>query len=141
MYICWWKKSLYWCLAVADTLLWKDKKQTLTAVLILVAIYYNFILSGSTIISTLSQLLLLMLVLLFIHGMLPEKMYVCQLSSLNSNTAKCQCCASSLIRIIIGQNFFILIVNRKLLVLSESYDHLQNQFNFVVNMDFMLFIL
>ncbi|KAJ0031657.1 hypothetical protein Pint_13636 [Pistacia integerrima] len=58
---------------VADTLLWKDKKQTLSAVLILVAIYYNFILSGPTIISTLSQLLLLTLVFLFIHGILPEK--------------------------------------------------------------------
>ncbi|KAJ0091016.1 hypothetical protein Patl1_13734 [Pistacia atlantica] len=58
---------------VADTLLWKDKKQTLSAVLILVAIYYNFILSGPTIISTLSQLLLLTSVFLFIHGILPEK--------------------------------------------------------------------
>ncbi|GLT74202.1 hypothetical protein SLA2020_460130 [Shorea laevis] len=59
---------------VADTLLWKDRKQTMTVILILVAIYYNFIASGSTIMTALSKLLLVVSVLLFIHGCLPDKM-------------------------------------------------------------------
>ncbi|GLT97197.1 hypothetical protein SLE2022_147730 [Rubroshorea leprosula] len=59
---------------VADTLLWKDRKQTMTAILILVAIYYNFIASGSIIITALSKLLLVVSVFLFIRGCLPEKM-------------------------------------------------------------------
>lgn len=60
--------------AVADTLLWKDLKQTLTAVLILVSIYYNFVATGSTIITALSKALLVSSVFLFLHGILPEKM-------------------------------------------------------------------
>nr|POE80290.1 isoform 3 of 3beta-hydroxysteroid-dehydrogenase/decarboxylase isoform 2 [Quercus suber] len=57
----------------ADTLLWRDKKRTLTALLVLVAIYYNFIASGFTLLTTLSKLLLATSVFLFIHGILPEK--------------------------------------------------------------------
>ncbi|GAY37535.1 hypothetical protein CUMW_029740 [Citrus unshiu] len=60
---------------VADTLLWKDKKRTLTAVLILVAIYYIFIVPGYTIITAFSKLLLLMLIFLVIHSFLPEKIF------------------------------------------------------------------
>ncbi|KAI4337207.1 hypothetical protein L6164_015652 [Bauhinia variegata] len=58
---------------VADTLLWKDKKQTVTTLLVLVAIYYNFIASGCTILTALSKLLLFSFIFLFIHGILPEK--------------------------------------------------------------------
>ncbi|GKV03714.1 hypothetical protein SLEP1_g15971 [Rubroshorea leprosula] len=58
---------------VADTLLWKDRKQTLTVILVLVAIYYNFIASGSTLITALSKLLLVASIFLFIHGCLPDK--------------------------------------------------------------------
>lgn len=58
---------------VADTLLWKDKRQSLITILVLVAIYYNFIASGSTMISALSKLLLMTTIFLFIHGSLPDK--------------------------------------------------------------------
>ncbi|XVE70815.1 hypothetical protein DITRI_Ditri10aG0100800 [Diplodiscus trichospermus] len=58
---------------VADTLLWKNKRQTLTVLLVLVAIYYNFIASGSTIITALSKLLLVSLIFLLIHGSLPNR--------------------------------------------------------------------
>ena len=44
--------------------------------LVLVAIYYNFIALGSTIITALSKLLLVSLIFLFIHGSLPNRMYV-----------------------------------------------------------------
>ena len=44
--------------------------------LVLVAIYYNFIALGSTIITALSKLLLVSLIFLFVHGSLPNKMYV-----------------------------------------------------------------
>lgn len=63
--------------SVADTLLWKDKKQTLITLLVLVAIYYNFIASQSTIVTAASKLLLVVSVFLFIHGNLPEKVYAC----------------------------------------------------------------
>uniref|UniRef100_A0A5B6ZIS1 Reticulon-like protein n=1 Tax=Davidia involucrata TaxID=16924 RepID=A0A5B6ZIS1_DAVIN len=58
---------------VADTLLWRDKKQTLTTLLVLVAFYFNFIASGYTIITAVSKLLLVVAIFLFIHGNLPEK--------------------------------------------------------------------
>ncbi|KAG6657249.1 3beta-hydroxysteroid-dehydrogenase/decarboxylase-like [Carya illinoinensis] len=58
---------------VADMLLWRDKRQTLTALLLLVAIYYNFIASGFILLSGLSKLLLATSIFLFIHGILPEK--------------------------------------------------------------------
>ncbi|KAE8665294.1 3beta-hydroxysteroid-dehydrogenase/decarboxylase isoform 2 [Hibiscus syriacus] len=58
---------------VADTLLWKNKRQTLTVLLASVAIYYYFIASGATIITAVSKLLLLSLFFLFIHGSLPNR--------------------------------------------------------------------
>ncbi|KAL4297413.1 hypothetical protein GQ457_12G021650 [Hibiscus cannabinus] len=58
---------------VADTLLWKNKRQTLTVLLALITIYYNFIASGATIITAVSKLLLLSLFFLFIHGSLPNR--------------------------------------------------------------------
>ncbi|OMO67041.1 3-beta hydroxysteroid dehydrogenase/isomerase [Corchorus capsularis] len=57
---------------VADTLLWKNKRQTITVLLVLVAIYYNFIASGSTIVTAISKLLLVSIIFLFIHGSLPN---------------------------------------------------------------------
>lgn len=68
------KASIYLgCGRVADTLLWRDKKQTLAALLLLVAIYYNFIASGFTLLSAFSMLLLVASMFLFIHGILPQK--------------------------------------------------------------------
>lgn len=63
-------------LAVAEALLWRDKKQTLTILLILAAVYFNFIATGYTIITAVSKLLLVASLFLFIHGKLPQKMYV-----------------------------------------------------------------
>ncbi|XP_043807799.1 3beta-hydroxysteroid-dehydrogenase/decarboxylase isoform X2 [Manihot esculenta] len=60
---------------VADTLLWKDKRQTLMTLLILIAIYYNFVASQSTIITALSKLLLVVSIFLFVHGNLPERIF------------------------------------------------------------------
>ncbi|KAE8735281.1 3beta-hydroxysteroid-dehydrogenase/decarboxylase isoform 2 [Hibiscus syriacus] len=59
---------------VADTLLWKNKRQTLTVLLASVAIYYYFIASGATFITAVSKLLFLSLFFLFIHGSLPNKL-------------------------------------------------------------------
>ncbi|KAI3468335.1 hypothetical protein Pfo_024998 [Paulownia fortunei] len=58
---------------VADTLLWRDKKQTLTVLLILAAFYFNFIATGYTVITAVSKLLLAASVFLFLHGKLPQK--------------------------------------------------------------------
>lgn len=58
---------------VADILLWRHKKQTLTTVFILAAIYFNFIAPGYTIITAVSKLLLVVSIFLFVHGILPEK--------------------------------------------------------------------
>ncbi|XP_020970303.1 3beta-hydroxysteroid-dehydrogenase/decarboxylase [Arachis ipaensis] len=58
---------------VADTLLWKDRKRTITTLLVLIAIYLSFIAPGNTFITALSKLLLFVLIFLFIHGILPAK--------------------------------------------------------------------
>lgn len=60
---------------VADALLWRDKKQTVIMLLVLAAIYFNFIASGHTIITAVSRLLLAAVVFLFINGRLPDKLY------------------------------------------------------------------
>ncbi|XP_022730544.1 3beta-hydroxysteroid-dehydrogenase/decarboxylase-like isoform X2 [Durio zibethinus] len=60
---------------VADTLLWKNKRQTLIVLLVLGAIYYNFIALGSTLITAVSKLLLVSLIFLFIHGSLPNRIF------------------------------------------------------------------
>lgn len=62
---------------VADTLLWRNKKQTLIVLLVLAAIYFSFIASGSTIITAASKLLLVVSVFLFINGKLPERVFGC----------------------------------------------------------------
>ncbi|KAK6137113.1 hypothetical protein DH2020_029144 [Rehmannia glutinosa] len=62
-------------LCFADTLLWRDKKQTLTVMLILAAFYFNFIATGYTIITAVSKLLLVASVFIFIHGRLPQKIF------------------------------------------------------------------
>lgn len=43
--------------------------------LILIAIYYNFVASQSTIITALSKLLLVVSIFLFVHGNLPERIF------------------------------------------------------------------
>ncbi|XP_057957750.1 3beta-hydroxysteroid-dehydrogenase/decarboxylase isoform X3 [Malania oleifera] len=58
---------------VADMLLWKDKRQTLAMVLVLIAFYYSFIASRYTVVAGISKLLLVAAIFLFIHGNLPEK--------------------------------------------------------------------
>ncbi|GER30610.1 3beta-hydroxysteroid-dehydrogenase/ decarboxylaseisoform 2 [Striga asiatica] len=60
---------------VADTLLWRDKRQTLTLILILAALYFNFITTGCTLVTAVSKLLLLALVFIFIQGRLPQKIF------------------------------------------------------------------
>lgn len=75
-------RPLWLYFAVADTLLWKDKKQTLTAALVLAAIYFNFVASGFTVVTSISRILLVASIFLFIHGRLPQKMYSSVLSFL-----------------------------------------------------------
>ncbi|KAL0330224.1 UNVERIFIED_CONTAM: 3beta-hydroxysteroid-dehydrogenase/decarboxylase isoform 2 [Sesamum radiatum] len=58
---------------VADTLLWRDKKQTLTVLLVLAVVYFIFITTGYTVVTAVSNLLLMALVFLLIHGKLPQK--------------------------------------------------------------------
>ncbi|KAM7465128.1 hypothetical protein LguiB_012690 [Lonicera macranthoides] len=58
---------------VADTLLWRDKKQTLITMLVLIAFYFNFVASGYTVITAVSKLLIVASIFLFIHGKLPGK--------------------------------------------------------------------
>eukprot|EP00268_Persea_americana_P027673 TRINITY_DN269_c4_g1_i4.p1 TRINITY_DN269_c4_g1~~TRINITY_DN269_c4_g1_i4.p1 ORF type:complete len:568 (-),score=88.01 TRINITY_DN269_c4_g1_i4:283-1986(-) len=58
---------------VADTLLWKDKKRTLTTLLVLGFVYYYFISPGYTMITAISKILLVMIMFLFVHSILPAK--------------------------------------------------------------------
>lgn len=69
----------------ADILLWKDKRKTLITLLVLAAIYYNFIAPECTMITALSKLLLVALTFLFIHGSLPEKIYGYRVEKISSS--------------------------------------------------------
>lgn len=63
------------CCSVAKTVLWKDKKQTFTVLLLLAAVYYHLFACGYTFITATAKLLSLTALFLFIHGMLPTRMY------------------------------------------------------------------
>lgn len=69
----------------ADILLWKDKRKTLIALLVLVVIYYNFIAPECTMITALSKILLVALIFLFIHGSLPDKIFGYQVEKISSS--------------------------------------------------------
>ncbi|XP_020269591.1 3beta-hydroxysteroid-dehydrogenase/decarboxylase-like isoform X2 [Asparagus officinalis] len=58
---------------MANTLLWKDKKQTLTVLLVLAIIYYYLFAFGYTFITAVSKLLSLAAFYLFGHGFLPTE--------------------------------------------------------------------
>nr|CAD1833824.1 unnamed protein product [Ananas comosus var. bracteatus] len=57
----------------AKTVLWKDKKQTFTVLLLLAAVYYHLFACGYTFITATAKLLSLAALFLFIHGMLPTR--------------------------------------------------------------------
>ncbi|OAY72980.1 3beta-hydroxysteroid-dehydrogenase/decarboxylase isoform 2, partial [Ananas comosus] len=57
----------------AKTVLWKDKKQTFTVLLLLAAVYYHLFACGYTFITATAKLLSLTALFLFIHGMLPTR--------------------------------------------------------------------
>lgn len=63
-------------ISVADMLLWRDIKQTLTTMLVLVVIYFNFVAPGYTVVTAVSKLIFAASIFLFIHGKSPKKMYV-----------------------------------------------------------------
>ncbi|KAG6477243.1 hypothetical protein ZIOFF_066495 [Zingiber officinale] len=58
---------------VADTLLWKDKKQSFTMLLLFVALYNYFFANGYTMITAVAKLVSVVALFLFIHGALPSK--------------------------------------------------------------------
>ncbi|XP_042433629.1 3beta-hydroxysteroid-dehydrogenase/decarboxylase-like [Zingiber officinale] len=58
---------------VADTLLWKDKKQSFTMLLLFVALYSYFFANGYTMITAVAKLVSVVALFLFIHGALPSK--------------------------------------------------------------------
>ncbi|XP_043707373.1 3beta-hydroxysteroid-dehydrogenase/decarboxylase [Telopea speciosissima] len=60
---------------VADILLWRDEKKTFTYFLALVLLFYWYLLSGRTFISSTAKLMLLLSVILFCHGFLPSTMF------------------------------------------------------------------
>ncbi|XP_073301684.1 3beta-hydroxysteroid-dehydrogenase/decarboxylase-like isoform X1 [Primulina huaijiensis] len=60
---------------VADVLLWRNRKETFTLLLMLAAFYFNFIATGYTAITIVSKLLLAASVFLFIHSKLPKKIF------------------------------------------------------------------
>nr|CAD1838931.1 unnamed protein product [Ananas comosus var. bracteatus] len=59
----------------ADILLWRDEKKTFTYLALLFLLFYWFLLSGRTFISSFARILLLVSVTLFVHGILPSSMF------------------------------------------------------------------
>lgn len=85
---------------IANALLWKDKKQTLTILLLLATIYYYFFTSGFTFIKATAKLLSVVALFLFIHGMLPEKIFSYKIEKISPtyfhlSEEKSQCLAYS----------------------------------------------
>ncbi|XP_047317439.1 3beta-hydroxysteroid-dehydrogenase/decarboxylase isoform X2 [Impatiens glandulifera] len=60
---------------VANVLLWRNKKQTVVTLLTFVLIYLYFVASGYTLVTAVSKLLLVAATFLFIHSLLPEKIF------------------------------------------------------------------
>ncbi|GMH10508.1 hypothetical protein Nepgr_012349 [Nepenthes gracilis] len=57
---------------VADTLLWKNKKQTMATALVLATFFYSFVASGYTIITEISKLFIALAIFLYVHANLPK---------------------------------------------------------------------
>ncbi|CAO2834188.1 unnamed protein product [Amaranthus hypochondriacus] len=74
---------------VADILLWKDKKQSLAAMLVFLAFYYNLIASGYTIVASIAKLILLAAIFLYIHANLPERMFGCTIEKVPVSALHC----------------------------------------------------
>ncbi|KAH9619789.1 hypothetical protein KSS87_006629 [Heliosperma pusillum] len=74
---------------VADVLLWKDEKRSLSTILILLAFYYNFVASGYTMVATICKLLLLVAVFLYIHANLPERIFGCTIEKVPVSAFHC----------------------------------------------------
>ena len=60
--------------AVAEILLWRNKKLTFDVILALFAFYDNFVIPGYNMITAISMVFVMTLVFLFIHGKLPDKL-------------------------------------------------------------------
>lgn len=60
---------------LAKTVLWEDKKQTMTVLLLLAVIYYHLFTCGYTFITAMAKLFSLTALFLFIHGMLPSNVF------------------------------------------------------------------
>ncbi|KAL9229286.1 hypothetical protein vseg_004770 [Gypsophila vaccaria] len=74
---------------VADVLLWKDNKQSLATILVLLAFYYNFIASGDTLVATISKFILLAAVFLYIHANLPDRIFGCTIEKVPVSAFHC----------------------------------------------------
>ncbi|KAK9705270.1 hypothetical protein RND81_07G044200 [Saponaria officinalis] len=74
---------------VADVLLWKDVKQSLATILILLAFYYNFIAPGDTLVAIISKFILLTAVFLYIHANLPERIFGCTIEKVPVSAFHC----------------------------------------------------
>uniref|UniRef100_A0A7N0TKJ9 Reticulon-like protein n=1 Tax=Kalanchoe fedtschenkoi TaxID=63787 RepID=A0A7N0TKJ9_KALFE len=59
----------------AEILLWRDEKRTFSCFISLVLLFYWFLLSGRTFVSSLAKLLLLGTIILFVRGILPSNIF------------------------------------------------------------------
>ncbi|XP_008788217.2 3beta-hydroxysteroid-dehydrogenase/decarboxylase isoform X2 [Phoenix dactylifera] len=70
---------------VADILLWRDERKTFTYLLSSYMLFYWFLLSGRTFISSTAKILLLVAVILFVHGFVPSSMFGFNLEKMSSS--------------------------------------------------------
>jgi hypothetical protein len=68
--------TCYVSTAAADILLWRDEKRTFSFVTVLFLLFYWFLLSDRTFVSSAAKFLLVTSFTLFIHGVLPSQVYV-----------------------------------------------------------------
>uniref|UniRef100_A0A453LBR5 Reticulon domain-containing protein n=1 Tax=Aegilops tauschii subsp. strangulata TaxID=200361 RepID=A0A453LBR5_AEGTS len=67
--------TCYHSTAAADILLWRDEKKTFSYITLLFLLFYWFFLSDRTFVSSSAKILLVISLALYIHGVLPSKVY------------------------------------------------------------------
>ncbi|KAJ3681399.1 hypothetical protein LUZ60_015888 [Juncus effusus] len=108
--------------SVSDILLWRDDKRTFAYVILSYLLFYWFLLSGHTFISSAAKILLVISVALFAHGFLPSTMFGFTIEKVSSDSFEIS--ESSI------KGLFYFIASkwnkglRTILILSDGHDSL-----------------
>ncbi|KAJ4763000.1 Reticulon-like protein [Rhynchospora pubera] len=106
---------------VAKTVLWKDKKQSIAAVFVLYGIYYHLFSCGYTFATALAKLLQFIVLFLFIHGMLPSKIFGLNIDKLKASNFEVSEAKANQIAYSIASSWNSLVGNLKSICKGEDW--------------------